>query len=104
MTNSTMSLPSRGAWIEILYPRLTPKDIKSRFPHGERGLKSKYAKYFDSHKVSLPSRGAWIEICWAATTSPGRWSLPSRGAWIEIELLADELENMDVAPLTGSVD
>ena len=57
-----LSLPSRGAWIEIWWPA-TPAD-------GGLG--------------SLPSRGAWIEISQHSQTSPGSMSLPSRGAWIEI--------------------
>ena len=56
------SLPSRGAWIEIL--QLWADTLAD---------------------VSLPSRGAWIEIL---PGPPSRMmasaSLPSRGAWIEI--------------------
>ena len=57
-----LSLPSRGAWIEIgVLVTCSPA------------------------AGSLPSRGAWIEIfrfCqWHKITSE---SLPSRGAWIEI--------------------
>ena len=59
---AVLSLPSRGAWIEM----------------GTTG-------YSGQHRASLPSRGAWIEIQKAsAARTPTRTSLPSRGAWIEI--------------------
>ena len=58
---SGQSLPSRGAWIEILA-----------------------LDKVDKVGESLPSRGAWIEICYTYVTAKSRWSLPSRGAWIEI--------------------
>ena len=34
------SLPTRGAWIEIQWPPTIACEIASRSPHGERGLKS----------------------------------------------------------------
>ena len=57
-----MSLPVRGAWIEM----------------SERAEA-------ESHDASLPVRGAWIEIC-DKFRSRQRLnpSLPVRGAWIEI--------------------
>ena len=33
------SLPSRGAWIEIIHFRREQKSFTRRSPHGERGLK-----------------------------------------------------------------
>ena len=76
-----VSLPSRGAWIEI-----------KRFggPHG-RGK-------------SLPSRGAWIEIRLLRSSGAGYGSLPSRGAWIEMPRRKWCVSAANVAPLTGSVD
>ena len=59
---SWLSLPVRGAWIEILLL-------------GGRGGAS---------VASLPVRGAWIEICSSGRWKPLRQSLPVRGAWIEI--------------------
>ena len=56
-----MSLPSRGAWIEI----------KSPLPPA-------------SSSPSLPSRGAWIEIAILGDMRHIGLSLPSRGAWLEI--------------------
>ncbi len=57
-----LSLPTRGAWIEI------------RLGSGRAET-----------EVSLPTRGAWIEMTHAGRfCTDGRWSLPTRGAWIEI--------------------
>ena len=76
-----MSLPVRGAWIEIVCscPRFVPA-------------------------ASLPVRGAWIEI----TAEIGRQlhdgSLPVRGAWIEISPDGLEALRTPVAPRAGSVD
>ena len=63
-----MSLPARGAWVEIcIYgKRWTPDG--SRSPHGERGLK--YASELTGipRVKSLPARGAWVEMrtaCWS---------------------------------------
>ena len=35
----SLSLPARGAWIEILTSALATLSTDSRSPHGERGLK-----------------------------------------------------------------
>ena len=56
-----MSLPVRGAWIEISITRL----FSHTFP-------------------SLPVRGAWIEITSYIIRAIWMLSLPVRGAWIEI--------------------
>ena len=37
---AVVSLPSRGAWIEITLPKVRPRTAPCRSPHGERGLKS----------------------------------------------------------------
>ena len=76
------SLPSRGAWIEIIMARQYDQNIPGRSPHGERGLKS-----YSQHTVTV--QGV---------------SLPSRGAWIEISVSQPELVTKAVAPLTGSVN
>ena len=57
-----MSLPLRGAWIEIV-AAVEEWEKVSRSPCGERGLKFvDEVLPGDSYK-SLPLRGAWIEIC-----------------------------------------
>ena len=123
------SLPSRGAWIEILpVPKPAPRPTSRsphgerglklaadgrfvvaqgrRSPHGERGLKYRVRAWERSPKTSLPSRGAWIEIVHEVNLiCHYLGSLPSRGAWIEItEILPFLRVEQLVAPLTGSVD
>ena len=57
-----MSLPMRGAWIEIYIVRAEILIPHGRSPCGERGLKY-IRKHFVADGVkSLPMRGAWIEI------------------------------------------
>ena len=41
--------------------------VKSRSPHGERGLKFVGARHHEQDTVSLPARGAWVEITSRAT-------------------------------------
>ena len=77
-----MSLPARGAWIEIMI----------------------FKPYF-SGGGSLPARGAWIEM--DTYEYPGgkeRLSLPARGAWIEIYTYSSIPIWNTVAPREGSVD
>ena len=77
-----MSLPARGAWIEIARPHWTsPKDR------------------------SLPARGAWIEMAnYTILIRLLAGSLPARGAWIEIEAVISPETLALVAPREGSVD
>ena len=77
-----MSLPSRGAWIEIPTGAGGTVSLERRSPRGERGLKCLRNLRDEVVALSLPSRGAWIEIrrCSAA------WCIRT------------------VAPLAGSVD
>ena len=98
------SLPSRGAWIEIVALRVPNKFVVSRSPRGERGLK--LANLLPSLLIfgSLPSRGAWIEIHHAPAEPYSARSLPSRGAWIEIPMMVNTVLSQLVAPLAGSVD
>ena len=58
----TMSLPTRGAWIEIGGTAAGGDYVGSRSPHGERGLKCGVLSLVVTHVKSLPTRGAWIEI------------------------------------------
>ena len=85
--NTYASLPVRGAWIEMKAFRLVCPSPAGRSPCGERGLK---------YRMPL-----WKSTC-AACRSPcgerglkyhalrqqtaGEWSLPVRGAWIEIQI------------------
>ena len=80
-----LSLPVRGAWIEMPSYSSRIICISSRSPCGERGLKWVRNRVCYIPIRSLPVRGAWIEInsslAYAVTHTP---SLPVRGAWIEI--------------------
>ena len=76
-----LSLPVRGAWIEI-----------SRLPSASM------------LRVSLPVRGAWIEIITVSYVLYALLSLPVRGAWIEMLLMQCGEMPVLVAPRAGSVD
>ena len=78
-----VSLPARGAWIEIV---------------------PLYA-IEDASELSLPARGAWIEIDFKFRYCSGGMSLPARGAWIEMTgCTTCKAKSTNVAPRTGSVD
>ena len=77
-----LSLPVRGAWIEMNIVRSHPAQAC----------------------WSLPVRGAWIEINQERMVLPCIRSLPVRGAWIEISGVAVPGAGSAVAPRAGSVD
>ena len=80
-----MSLPVRGAWIEISQRVHFVGRVTSRSPCGERGLKFVQQTRQADVVGSLPVRGAWIEILQGKTQlQVAEASLPVRGAWIEI--------------------
>ena len=108
LRSQLLSLPPRGAWIEIHRPYTTGSTSAGRSPHGERGLKS-YRRGMESDRPgrsphgerglkcidkkrftrtasSLPPRGAWIEMPEIARDTVVLQSLPPRGAWIEMNL------------------
>ena len=76
-----VSLPVRGAWIEM-----------------ER------SRRVVAHPESLPVRGAWIEIERCAMALRYSASLPVRGAWIEMPCVPCIVAGLIVAPRAGSVD
>ena len=57
-----LSLPMRGAWIEIKLVKEQIEQVKRRSPCGGRGLKSFMNREKNYERESLPMRGAWIEI------------------------------------------
>ena len=57
-----LSLPVRGAWIEIRRNLRGDYRQAGRSPCGERGLKLHCLLRHADAKKSLPVRGAWIEI------------------------------------------
>ena len=94
-----MSLPVRGAWIEMI--RL----VLLQLPLSSLPVRGAWIEIALQRSASLPSRGAWIEIGYARTgRRPGGESLPVRGAWIEIGILCNFTPVCGVAPRKGSVD
>ena len=79
-----MSLPVRGAWIEICMSACPSASGRCRSPCGERGLKCDLLENLVKLRLSLPVRGAWIEIPSTCHTKNTALSLPVRGAWIEM--------------------
>ena len=57
-----VSLPSRGARVEILSPPPSMSAMTGRSPRGERGLKYGLVLLCFNGDESLPSRGARVEI------------------------------------------
>ena len=53
-----LSLPARGAWIEIISTTLTPSAIWRRSPHGERGLKFVAVTYHQIPAHVAPRTGS----------------------------------------------
>ena len=80
-----LSRPTRGAWIEIATTTQVRMTMRSRAPHGARGLKSLRFASLSSLTPSRPTRGAWIEMPLPMYGSgESVKSRPTRGAWIEI--------------------
>ena len=78
------SLPTRGAWIEIPNKRARPCACKS-LPTRGAWIEIPIGSCRATKRRSLPTRGAWIEIGWDNLELLCRESsLPTRGAWIEI--------------------
>ena len=106
---SPLSLPMRGAWIEIYPFGFNLKRFSRRSPCGgawiemniagcpgltawslpmrERGLKFQRSSITDRERRSLPMRGAWIEI-YPFGFNLKRFSRrsPCGGAWIEMNI------------------
>ena len=59
---SSESLPVRGAWVEICPSQMDENTGFCRSPCGERGLKYQPARHKVIAFLSLPVRGAWVEI------------------------------------------
>ena len=58
----TRSLPSLGAWIEVVTDMAIMFKELGRSLRWERGLKFLLRKFFTLGLLSLPSLGAWIEV------------------------------------------
>ena len=57
-----LSLPVRGAWVEIGDGDVERRGAVRRSPCGERGLKSRRQRWKGQNYKSLPVRGAWVEM------------------------------------------
>ena len=79
-----VSLPSRGAWIEIsaLPGSMRASSVAPLAGSVDRNVA--VAQLLHRLVPSLPSRGAWIEIPSYRIVRGSAKSLPSRGAWIEM--------------------
>ena len=78
------SLPSRGAWIEIIIRSSCGEGTDESLPSRGAWIEIIFVATALATIASLPSRGAWIEIRKPWTLFLEKMSLPSRGAWIEI--------------------
>ena len=97
-----VSLPVRGAWIEIVKRWITSAFCASLPVRGAwiEMIQSWIVSY---HCASLPVRGAWIEISWRkADTLNLMGSLPVRGAWIEIPTRASPSLHTSSLPVRGA--
>jgi len=82
-----LSLPARGAWIEIGFTPTLHRYRLGRSPHGERGLKYLIATAFDrQEKGRSPHGERGLKSQSQRGKSSRKQSLPARGAWIEIEI------------------
>ena len=97
------SLPVRGAWIEIS----KPPDVFGGFgrsPCGERGLKYAGDRGHQEHLRRSPCGERGLKFREKAAVERLFKSLPVRGAWIEIFCAALSCVLAAVAPRAGSVD
>ena len=102
-TVTGLSLPVRGAWVEMQMLSRTIFSSRRRSPCGERGLKYQSAYKESVYYKSLPVRGAWVEMRMTKKANGTIWSLPVRGAWVEIFYTPTAIQSTAVAPRAGSV-
>ena len=97
-----LSLPVRGAWIEILIMKTVRISVESLPVRGAWIEITSYALYFAPGAVSLPVRGAWIEMVYPCPPRLPPRSLPVRGAWIEIFYGRTQSEALASLPVRGA--
>ena len=78
-SSSPTSLPARGVWIEMLFAWSDIPRCASHSPQGECGLKFSTVQVAESFRVSLPARGVWIEIKTACFQRSGSSSHSPQG-------------------------
>ena len=79
-----LSLPVRGAWIEMQYTWEHLAETLSRSPCGERGLKCHSAASFVPRGGRSPCGERGLKFPREVVRLQGQRSLPVRGAWIEM--------------------
>ena len=100
-----MSLPSRGAWIEMDMAQDMLVNGSGRSPRGGRGLKFTLSGQTEGENASLPSRGAWIEIRRRAGQRLKRKRRSPRGGrGLKFAYDVNKPQLRIVAPLAGGVD
>ncbi len=100
-----LSLPARGAWIEITWNIVVYTTVVCRSPQGERGSKSITSDIDTKTNASLPARGAWIEIAISTMhtrIANGRSPQGERGS--KPANPTHQQPSPRVAPRKGSVD
>ena len=98
------SLPSRGAWIEIqLYRDWQPPGLVAPLA-GSVDRNFSAATSTHQNCASLPSRGAWIEIGPGRCGGPADPVAPLAGSVDRNDLQVEHIPVIPVAPLAGSVD
>ena len=102
--SALVSLPTRGAWIEIAGCNCCFGGCSGRSPHGERGLKYADARYWTCTPGRSPHGERGLKSYNAIRDEKVIRSLPTRGAWIEIRITMSMYPRLIVAPHTGSVD
>ena len=98
------SLPSREAWIEIVFPDSLEMTCPCRFPRGKRGLKYQYNKRRIEKRSRFPRGKRGLKFILRQKRINRHMSLPSREAWIEMEVNSFMPLASAVASLAGSVD
>ena len=79
-----MSLPVRGAWVEMFLRRVDADGMKS-LPVRGAWVEIAAAWRKGRHtRPSLPVRGAWVEMSTCCFFRKKSLSLPVRGAWVEM--------------------
>ena len=102
--DASESLPTRGAWIEILLPVIASQTSIPSLPTRGAWIEIFWRSIVQILLRSLPTRGAWIEMPRTWVTKAIISSLPTRGAWIEIQDRHSDQDCHHVAPHKGSVD
>ena len=100
-----MSLPPRGAWIEISKSEtITGFPIVSLPPRGAWIEINDYQRFREAYTVAPPTGSVDRNSTVLVSFSVQIRSLPPRGAWIEIPNARNYSICIHVAPPTGSVD